>query len=129
MSNAMNQMNQILEAGRIALGTAIAKYNATEWSIEAEMELQAAHDAWVVCQRNAQTTKDIAATFEASAEVIAFAHAAMSEVNAEMTAAYIEFTGTEWSIEAQERYDAALTKNAKAQQEVCNFRKTYGSML
>ena len=129
MSNAMNTMNQILEAGRIALGAAIAKYNATEWSIEAEMELQAAHDAWVTCQRNAQTAKDIAATFEASAEVIAFAHAAMSEVNAEMTAAYIEFTSTEWSIEAQERYDAALTKNAKAQQEVCNFRNTYGSML
>jgi hypothetical protein len=129
MSNAMNTMNQILEAGRIALGNAISKYNATEWSIEAEMELQAAHDAWVTCQRNAQTAKDLAATFEASAEVIAFAHAAMTEVNAEMTAAYVEFTNTEWSIEAQERYDAALTKNAKAQQEVCNFRNTYGSML
>lgn len=129
MSNAMNTMNQILEAGRIALGAAIAKYNATEWSIEAEMELQAAHDAWVTCQRNAQTAKDIAATFEASAEVIAAAHVAMTEVNAEMTAAYVEFTSTEWSVEAQERYDAALAKHVKAQQDVCNFRNTYGSIL
>lgn len=129
MSNAMNQMNQILEAGRIALGTAISKYNATEWSIEAEMELQAAHDAWVACQRNAQTTKDIAAAFEASAEVIAAAHAAMTEVNAEMTAAYVEYTSAEWSVEAQEKFDAANRKHVKAQQDVCNFRNTYGSIL
>jgi hypothetical protein len=126
MSNAMNTMMNTLEAGRIAVSNAIAKYNSTEWSIEAEMELQAAQDAWVACQRNAQVTKDIEAGFEAAAEVHAAASKAMTEVNVEMTAAYNEFASTEWSVEAQAKYDAACAKHIAAQYDVNTFRNTYG---
>jgi len=42
MSNAMNTMMNTLEAGRIALSAAIAKYNSTEWSVEAQAKYDAA---------------------------------------------------------------------------------------
>jgi DNA-directed RNA polymerase specialized sigma subunit len=124
MSNAINTMNQILNAGRTALATAIETYNNTEWSIEAEMALHDARAAWVHCQRDAQVALHEVSAYETAAAIHAAADAMMAEVNATMTAAHIAYNTAEWSEEVQAAYDAACAVHVTAQQQVNQFRAT-----
>lgn len=127
MSNAQNTYNAAMATARAELAAAFDAYNASEWSIEAQIALDAAQTAYTIAQYDAQT----ALTMQSAAEQIAAIHAAAdamtAAINAEMTTAHFAYRNSEWTEEAAQTFEAICAANVKAQQEVNAFRNTYGN--
>lgn len=127
MSNAQNAYNAAMATARAELAAAIDTYNASEWSIEAQVALDAARTAYTIAQYDAQT----ALTMQSAAEQIAAIHTAAdamtAAINAEMTAAHFAYRNNEWTEEAAAKFEAISAANVKAQQAVNAFRNTYGN--